>query len=229
MAEVYNNHREQKEYPDSFKDFEDILSYMNRTRCNDGDWITEAMELGLVGDVVTFYMDMDEVEKSRDFKDHNGITHRIFNFGKIRDLLGHHGVLVDDFRGDEQTSLWKALNWTISKGWQSNKNNLKQIWFDIDLDFAVHEIRGFASMPWRLIDFINEFGKYVDNDSSPYCTVGGMIDALIKNSSLVTIATEPKFSCGYQGIAHILKCMDLVFQEPRWFEELNKSGDIPRV
>jgi len=219
---------------DDFGSIDEVLTYSNKEmRSDDGDWVLYAMEMGLAGDVITFYLNDDNRSNGvTEHTDHLGHNHKIFNFGRISSLLSHMGNLVDTARSSDFKPLWDTLNWDPSYGWPDEDEKWKDIWFDIDLDFAIHNLgNDFGGMAWREQDFFDEFVKPVQiplHHDYKESTVELFVHDMLMHAKLFSLATEPSFSCGLEGVSHILTELNYVFGKyGDWFSlPLRNSGNV---
>lgn len=172
----------------SINDLDDVVLLSHRLESDDSTWVTACVELGIVSDVITFYIDFVEEDvpsEPQTYKDHRGREHTLIWMGRAKHSLDYQSDLTDTFRRSELKDVWNLLGWDPSKGWTGER----ALWFDIDLDFATHRLpNDFGCMPWRNVDFTDEFESY--DECNPYRTVGCFFAETIKSSRLFTIAVE---------------------------------------
>ncbi len=112
--------------------------------------------------------------------------------------IGNRGLLGDDFNLDDDSIYWNLFNYNA-------KEPITHPYIlDFDPDcFATECVDGEHIMAWPGTIF---YEKYVGNYK-----VKGLMDALINNTSLITICREPE-CCGGIGEAHkILSYLDDYF------------------
>lgn len=185
----------------SIDNIDDFLREIDKLRHDNGGWVKAAMELGLVGDVVTFYVPVDyptsyKVDDTKymnhTYKDHFGSEHRIFTFNRICEIsdtpqhISKREKLIAFFEEialDPQVLKFK---------------HRPPLWFDIDLDFAMNDNR----LPWDNKKFNEEFQD---------TRVSNFVKYLLRNAGLITIAIEPCYAGGFKGVAHILGNLRRIF------------------
>jgi hypothetical protein len=210
------------------KTLEGSLSFANSLESTDGSWANTVVRLGLVGNAATFYVKgQDQLEAyggGQTIKDDAGVDHRVYAFGRFshrllpQDALGYQGAT-------RFPNVANDLGWNHQgKGWQGIT---QPIWLDIDLDFAVHWMTdGFRCRPWSRVDQGDEFRT--PYELYPYAPAGPVMASVaalwlevFQKAQLVTIATEPAYACGYDGVATILEGLQSIPEFGSWFSWCN--------
>jgi hypothetical protein len=183
------------------KTLDDCLLFANSLKVDDGGWVEAVVKLGWVKDAVTFFVPPED-RKLDDWHvevaDITGQNHHVFSIGGF----GSRGEMRNLARAHQYQALHQALGWHPKTGWTWTEDDPPDLWFDLDLDFAVHDLRDFGRMPWRWKDFERQFTPAV-------------VDALLpvlRTARLVTIATEPDFTCGFHGVAAVFAGLDRCFR-----------------
>lgn len=177
----------------------DLLAFSNSLRSDDGGWLNAVVELNYVENVVTFFLDTTD-ESYEEYHDHNNNIHKLIWFGRLsEELRQHEGRLGDIALSEQYEHIRNAINWNP----ESHFDNDIEIWFDIDFDFAVHHLKhGFRKMPWRDIDFEDEFS--LRNTSQ-------FFQEMLSRCKLITLATESAYSCNIVGVSQIAYNIQKIF------------------
>jgi len=206
----------------SIKDFDSALVATNSLRADDGDWVTAVLELGLVSNVLTFFIE-DHEREFEPYTDHTREEHSLVWLGRLSKQFGkHHGVFDDVSMEEEFGPIREAIGWKSGKGW----DNDYPVWFDIDFDFAMHNLPNeFGSIPWCMTDFENEFHKPV-NTYGPYHNAGEFVRSVIQRSNLITFASEPAFCENIEGVYQIGVCIQAILRDLSFEYKLVSNRDI---
>ncbi len=175
------------------KDFWSFVEWELSPR--DDDWLTAALKMNLINDVISTGVPAVEVEEFKDFTDIYGNIHKIYPMHKFWDaLLNSHGWLVDNARSDTFKPIWDILGWYSEpgRGFRFKEEPLENpLILDFDLDcFTIHY--GQITLGWPPVIFENLFKKY---NYDIYMTPLGFLQKIIQKSEFITIAFESPF-CG---------------------------------
>ncbi len=210
--DAHNDFQETKDNWDEEEtnNLDDVLVLANNLRSDDGGWVKAVVELGLVSNVITFFLEEILNDKIEEYDDHKYNQHTLLWFKRISDELNvKDGLLCDStfVNSSKKTKgLWEKLNWDPTTGWGEQQ----EIWLDLDFDFAIHKLKdGFSPMPWREIDFEDEF----DDSTYRCCNSLNLLRYTILKSKLITFATEPKFCYGIDNVAHIGFFLQEIFKK----------------
>jgi hypothetical protein len=188
---------------------ENVMRIANSLRPDDGGWVKAALELGLISNVISFYVNDHTGGKHQEHCSHDGTTHQMIWLSKVRDTLSYQGDLVDRAKAKCLQDIYEAMSWDPDP--RQGGFTGPAYWFDIDFDFATHRLPAdFGSMPWRQTDFAREF------DCNPLTYGHSMprfLTSLLHHSRLLTMATEPSYSCGLAGACHIGRELEKIFEE----------------
>jgi hypothetical protein len=176
------------------RDLSDIIALTHCLPAGNTKWVSAAMELGLVEDIVNIYTKgfCDRGAKIR--PDHRGFLHEIFALGRLSKELAYGGSLSDDALENELKPLWETLKWHPIEGWDAAPT--ESVWFDVDPNFAVHLLEDESGfIPWRMQDFLEEYtrppapagcGRYAGR------TTAGILVPVLQRARLTT-------TCGVTG------------------------------
>jgi len=155
-------------------DLDSVLAACNAHRHDDGGWAVAAMQLGLCGDMATFFLHDYHRFPGDDgeYEDHEGSSHRMHAFASVREML------------DRGATRARALQDAMVT---------RSLWIDIDLDFATRRAVDDSVRAWSDDDWRAEFGAR---------ELAWLGDALAR-ASLVTIALEPWFCGGVEACGKI--------------------------
>jgi hypothetical protein len=168
-------------------DVDECLSFANKLAPLDDSWVYVAAKMGMVKGVITFFADCPAEGNYPQKERHGSVPH--YYLGLFENF---HSDLSEDERLEEIRELLN-LDQNAIKDHGLLQNWDVPVWFDIDLDFAVHDIDGFDPRIWDKEDFSRQFQK---NDFS-------LLNFLLRQSKLLTIATEPNYTQSYVNSARI--------------------------
>ena len=188
------------------KQFGAFVDYDCQT--NDGGWLTTALELDLIQDVVNI-----GGRHSHNITNFNGIynsedkvSHNVFTIKEdLEYALGSRGSLGDTCTGQENEKL--RLFFGINSHYQGAVEIQSPYILDFDLDFFTMSCDDFSPHGWtqKIVD-----RKFPCNGFQTTC-----MKSLIREASLITICREPDF-CGSIGDSNrILNLIDLYFFDGR--------------
>lgn len=171
---------------------------------DDGGWLTTAMELNLIKDVVNIgnrYSDnIKQIADGRYFSE-DGSSHNVFELsGDLGFELGCRGKLGDSCKDDEYRKLRDFFGIKYSF---DNCHSLSISWpyiLDFDLDFFTITDNHEHTHGWTEKVMIRHFPHLSNQDQ--------FIRFLIENATVITICREPDY-CGSIGdSSQILKILD---------------------
>ena len=186
----------------------------------DDDWIVAGMELGLIADVVQFksdFMDDGEDEPFREHRDAEGATHRLYSLGRPVCELVYHGALVDDAHRAAENGLWKTMGWNPYKPDRVTPG--RDMVCDFDCDFFTVSWDTYT-VPFADDMYAGEFLRPCQSIYYDAYTPLNFLQALIRNASVVTMATEPDFCDGAEKsraiVSSVNRCLlDSTLDEER--------------
>ena len=187
----------------SEKQFSAFVDY--DIRLDDGNWLSVACELNLVGDVViignkhsTNVERMDGVYEGED-----GIKHRLFQMNTdLSSELGVRGQLGDMARDEEFKDIRSFFAYKPSRHY-GHIGNIKPFVLDFDLDYFTLWSEEEGTIPWPLYVWYKRFDEY----SLAYTFVRN----LIRKSIVTTICREPDFCRNIGGANFNLENLDAFF------------------
>ena len=172
-------------------------------RIDDGGWLTTAMELNLVGDVLNignrFGDNLEQMNGT--YVSEDGITHNIFELSKDLEYeFGCRGKLGDTCREDECRKIRDFFNIKHYLGSYEDAKIANPYVLDFDLDFFTLSTEDDGTHGWTPKIFNKYFPNYSRQDT--------FLRYLIANAKVITICREPDF-CGSLGNSNkILQILD---------------------
>lgn len=172
-------------------------------REDDGGWLTTAMELNLIGDVVNIgnrhsdnLMQMNGLYTNED-----GIVHHVFELSEnLEHELGCRGQLGDTCREEECRKLRDFFGIEHFYRRQCDMRVVRPYVLDFDLDFFTMSFNDEATHGWTT----KILNKHFPNNSMP----DWMLRDLIRDAMVITICREPDY-CGSLGDSNrILEMLD---------------------
>lgn len=172
---------------------------------NDGDWLSVACELNLIGDVVLignkFGTNLEQdiiVRKSED-----GSRHKLFLLDShLDEEFGPRGKLGDIAREDEFEAIRSFFDIEPS-GNNAQIGKMKPFVLDFDLDFFTLWSEEEGSVPWPQRVWEKRFGRF----TSGY----RFVRDLMKDAEVITISREPDYCESIAGSNYNLKNLDGYF------------------
>lgn len=177
-------------------------------RFDDGSWLTTALELGLINDVVNIgnRCNHNIEEMNEMYFNEEKIEHKVFFLDKdLEQELGCRGRLGDTSTIDEYSGLRKFFG--IESSFSKNISINSPYILDFDLDFFTIYCDD---------DKVHGWTQKIMNDKFPtFSDQTWFLNQLIKNANLITICREPNY-CGSIGDSNrILNLLDIYFFENR--------------
>lgn len=167
---------------------------------SDDDWISAAISLNLVRDVVIIGSEANKNVQNWQYKDDSG--HMLFSIDHLPSSVGNRGCLGDSFISEPYYS---QVRDTMQYHQGTFDDGLVYPFvLDFDLDCFSTEILG-KQKAWPEDIFYHE---YVENDK-----VYSFMKQLIYRSSLITISREPGCCGGYEESFEILRYLNKYFFE----------------
>ncbi len=175
------------------------------------DWLSAAMEAGLIGNVVRFWYGQKEPAFFREsYEDQRGLEHKIWSISSLRQAINcHQGCLFDQCGVESYTDLWKELDWKPAPFPQGfgGAEDKKGIVLDFDLDFlsCVVDESNYA-WPAEAIDL-----HLSAPGSQRYMygwNVGLFLKALAEKTAVVTVAKESDCCGGKDQSEKIFRKLD---------------------
>lgn len=172
----------------------------------DDDWVTIAMDLNLVKDVVNIgaehHSNLEGLQT--EIADQAGTKHNVWRIPHLWDAMRGHGDLVDRARSGELKGLWDALYWQpTSLGVHHDGRFI----LDFDLDcFSMqgpHERR----LAWPSDIMVNLFRSKEAHDKP---SAEDVLRQIMEQSDFVTIARESPYCGGVAESDQILATLDEV-------------------
>ena len=111
-------------------------------RNSNDDWLRAEMELNLVGDAIMIGSPRDLSFLEREYIDHQGKLHKLYDIQPLDEVFGCQGNFSDLARKNEFQPIWKTLGCEFSKGRFNMREDIP-ILLDFDLDYF--------SFTWRRI------------------------------------------------------------------------------
>lgn len=182
------------------KQFGSFVDYDQRI--DDGGWLTTAMELNLVGNVLNIGNRFgDNIEEMcGTYVSEDGITHNIFELSKdLETEFGCRGKLGDTCREDECRGIRDFFGIEHYLGRHDDVNIANPYMLDFDLDFfTLSSDDGTHGWTYKI------FNKYFPDNSRQ----DKFLRSLISNAKIITICREPDY-CGSLGDSNrILQILD---------------------
>lgn len=185
------------------KQFGSFVDYDQRI--DDGGWLTTAMELDLVGNVLNIgSRSSDNIEgMCGTYVNEDGITHHIFELSRdLETEFGCRGKLGDTCREDEFRGLRDFFGIKHYLGRYDAVNIANPYMLDFDLDFFTLSSD----------DGTHGWTDKIFNKHFPYNSrQDNFLRSLISNAKLITICREPDY-CGSLGDSNrILQILDQLY------------------
>jgi hypothetical protein len=171
------------------------------------DWLIAAMELGLIGHVVTFGVEERMSVDLREYKDHTGVVHYLEYPELPREALQYPGSLCAVDRRSCLARLWRILGWLpiLPLGFAMEPQQ-DRILFSADLGCFAVKWRGYT-FPWPEAVFKGEFDTPSQDHRVKGMTGRDLVAELLARAGLIAIAREPN-QCG--GDANAQEIMEKV-------------------
>lgn len=175
-------------------------------REDDGNWLTAAMEIDIIGDVVNIgnrYNDNFKQWEGR-YQSNDGIFHNVFELSENIDFeLGCKGKLGDLSKGDEYR---KIRDFFGIEDYYRNTGSIKTMKpyiLDFDLDFFTISCTQGQTHGWT---------EKILNSRMPYESIEDQfIRQMINNAHVITVCREPDY-CGSIGDSNrILEILDYYY------------------
>lgn len=172
---------------------------------NDGDWLSVACELNLVGDVVAIG-NKHGTNLSRDItvrKSEDGKKHKLFQLNThLDEELGPRGRLGDMARDEEFKDIRSFFAYEPSE-YYGHMGEMKPFVLDFDLDYFTLWSEEEGSIPWPQMVWEKRFGQF----ASGY----RFVRDLMRKAEVITISREPNFCGSIAGSNYNLKNLDNYF------------------
>lgn len=199
---------------DAITNIEDCILFANALWVDDGGWVEAVMKFGWVEHVICLYVQESEWRFNSEIEDVDGKTHEFDVYPDIADRPPDLGCGPVDLRPDPLTNLILSV---------SNPETAPPIWLDLDLDFAVENVRGPDSKVLGVSELEQRLHRPVDCVPMPAPLLARDVVAnLFSAAKLITIASEPEFSGGFIGVERILDALRLTLPEHNyafnWFK-----------
>lgn len=203
------------------KTIEDCILFANSLPADDGGWVETVIRFGWVSDVICSYVQPSEWEFFRKpVVDIDQEEHTVTVYPDLAEPapdLGCGQVQLDE----------RPLR-TLIEGLGICKPtmipaSLPPIWLDIDLDFAVENVRDADSRPLTPTELIQKLSQPIRCvPLQDIVSAKTVLTALMAHARLITIASEPGFTCGFNGVAQVMASLRTAFPEHKrlfsWFE-----------
>ena len=177
-------------------------------RIDDGGWLTTALELNLVSNVVNVgNRNNYNIEQMNGlYTSEDGIKHNVFELSEnLEHELGRRGKLGDTYKESENRSLRDFFG---IKHYYSNYHSLsinRPYVLDFDLDYFTISSKDEVTHGWTEKVFNNHFPNYSEQDM--------FLRSLIAGALVITICREPG-CCGSIGDSNrILEILDRYYFE----------------
>jgi len=185
------------------KQFAVFVDYDIRT--DDGNWLSVACELNLVGDVVlignkhsTNVASMKGLYKSED-----GKKHKVFQMKTdLSYELGERGQLGDLSRDEDFKAIRKFFAYSPSRNY-GHVGEMKPYVLDFDLDYFTLYSEEEGTMPWPRFVWKKHFEEY--------SLAHNFVWDLMSNSIVTTVCREPDYCRNIGGANYNLENLDAFF------------------
>lgn len=185
----------------SAKQFSAFVDYNQRE--DDGGWLTTAMELNLIGDVVNIGNRYNDSIRSMNgsYESEDGIKHGVWELSyDLKHELGNRGKLGDSCKENENRTLRNFFGIEHSYSDLNSVTMTKPYILDFDLDFFTISCTDDSSHGWTERILNRHFPTYSKQDD--------FLRMLIHNAMVITICREPD-CCGSIGDSNrILSLLD---------------------
>ncbi len=184
---------------DRIQHIEDCLLFANALDADDGGWVESVVKFGWVQDVICLYVHPSEWRIwDEPITDIDGAKHSIYVFPDLANTppdLGCGPVRVNT------DILHKLIELLFGPA-----QNCPSIWLDIDLDFAVSDVRNCENRAPSSNELRQNLSRPVSCDRlRERIPARDVLSQLINRACLVTIASEPEFAGGFAGVAQVLQ------------------------
>lgn len=185
----------------SAKQFSAFVDYNQRE--DDGGWLTTAMELNLIGDVVNIGNRYNDSIRSMNgcYESEDGIKHGVWELSyDLKHELGNRGKLGDSCKENENRALRNFFGIEHSYSDENSVTKTKPYILDFDLDFFTISCTDDSSHGWTERILNRHFPISSKQDH--------FLRMLIHNAMVITICREPD-CCGSIGDSNrILSLLD---------------------
>lgn len=183
----------------SAKQFSAFVDYNQRE--DDGGWLTTAMELNLIGDVVNIGNRYNDSIRSMNgsYESEDGIKHGVWELSyDLKHELGNRGKLGDSCKENENRALRNFFGIEHSYSDLNSVMMTKPYILDFDLDFFTISCTDDSSHGWTERILNRHFPTYSKQDD--------FLRMLIHNAMVITICREPD-CCGSIGDSNRILCL----------------------